>query len=88
MTAQPIAPALRGSWGPDPLRQRLADNTIGHRQTSHRLWRRLADHTPNAFGVSTYDPVDGGREPAVEPAEELVLAKPFEIRLRDRDIAK
>ena len=28
MTAQPIEPAARGMWGPDPVRQRLANHTI------------------------------------------------------------
>lgn len=61
MSAQPIDPAARGPWGPDPVRQRLA--------------------------VHAYDLVDGAYELAAASAEELALAKPFELRLRVRDIA-
>lgn len=194
MTAQPIDPAARGPWGPDPLRQRLANYTIedvlalpgdaprvelrdgviivvpsptfGHQKISHRLWRWLDDHAPSEFEPSAatgvvispdhtlepdvllligesvrygshyalardvtlvvevvspgtrrrdrlekpadyaaagiphywrieqdplhvyaYDLVDGRYELTADSAQELVLAKPFEIRLRVRDIA-
>lgn len=193
MTAQPIDPAARGPWGPDPLRQRLANYTVedvlalpgdaprvelrdgviivvpsptfGHQTVANLLWLWLRQHAPlelapvTAVGiavdhrntlepdvlllrrpvvtsshyfdpeqvglvaevvspgtrrrdrlekpadyaaagiphywrneqdplhVSAYDLVDGGYELAAESAEELVLAKPFDIRLRVRDIA-
>jgi len=194
VTAQPVEPATGGPWGPDPLRQRLANYTVedvlalpddaprvelrdgviivvpsptfGHQKISHRLWRWLEDHSPGEFEpsaatgvvispdhtlepdilllvaesvrygshyalardvalvvevvspgtrrrdrlekpaeyaavgiphywrveqdplrVHAYDLVDGRYELVAESAEELVLAKPFEIRLRVRDIA-
>ncbi|GAB3969036.1 hypothetical protein V1634_20475 [Plantactinospora veratri] len=51
MTAEPVGPASRRPWSPDPVRQRLANHTI----EDVRLL--------------------------------LTLAKPFEARLRVRDIA-
>jgi hypothetical protein len=38
--------------------------------------------------VYAYDLVDGRREPAADSAEELIVEKPFDIRLRARDIAR
>lgn len=193
MTAQPVEPATGGPWGPDPLRQRLANYTIedvlalpddaprvelrdgviivvpsptfGHQTIGNLLWLWLRRHAPldlapvTAVGVAidhrstlepdvlllhrpvvesshyfdpeqvmlvvevvspgtrrrdrlekpaeyaavgiphywrveqdplrvhAYDLVDGRYELVAESAEELVLAKPFEIRLRVRDIA-
>ncbi|MEU4777667.1 hypothetical protein [Micromonospora sp. NPDC023633] len=37
--------------------------------------------------VYAYDPVDGRYEPAADSAEELIVTKPFDIRLRVRDTA-
>nr|MDT0658122.1 Uma2 family endonuclease [Micromonospora sp. DSM 115978] len=37
--------------------------------------------------IHAYDLVGGSYEPVADSAEELVLAKPFELRLRVRDIA-
>ncbi|MEH0984005.1 hypothetical protein [Micromonospora sp. CPCC 205556] len=37
--------------------------------------------------VYAYDLVDGRYEPAADCAEELIVEKPFDIRLRVRDIA-
>lgn len=37
--------------------------------------------------VYAYDLVDGRYEPVVDAAEELIVEKPFDIRLRARDIA-
>jgi hypothetical protein len=36
--------------------------------------------------VYAYDPADGRCEPVADSAEELILEKPFAIRLRIRDI--
>ncbi|MCM0677842.1 hypothetical protein NCC78_24655 [Micromonospora phytophila] len=35
--------------------------------------------------VYAYDPVDGRHEPAADSAEELIVEKPFDIRLCPRD---
>jgi hypothetical protein len=37
--------------------------------------------------VYAYDLVDGRYGPIVDAAEELIVEKPFDIRLRPRDIA-
>jgi Uma2 family endonuclease len=193
VTAQPVEPAARGPWGPDPLRQRLANYTIedvlalpddaprvelrdgviivvpsptfGHQTIASLLWMWLRQHAPldlapvTAVGVAishrntlepdvlllrqpvvsgshyfdpeqvalvvevvspgtrrrdrlekpadyaaagiphywrveqdplhvyAYDLVGDAYELAADATEELVLAKPFEIRLRVRDIA-
>ncbi|MGC4809429.1 Uma2 family endonuclease [Micromonospora sp. DT228] len=192
MTAQPIEPTAQGIWGPDPVRQRLANHTIedvlalpddaprvelrdgvlvvvpsptyDHQNISSLLWMWLRQHAPldlspaTAIGVAishrntlepdvvllrrplvgtshyfdaeqvmlavevvspgtrrrdrlekpadyadagiphywrieqnpvhvyAYDLVDGRYELAADSAEELIVAKPFDIRLRVRDI--
>ncbi|MEU8217450.1 Uma2 family endonuclease [Micromonospora taraxaci] len=192
MTAQPIEPAAQGIWGPDPVRQRLANHTIedvlalpddaprvelrdgvlvvvpsptyDHQNISSLLWMWLRQHAPldlspatavgvvinhrntlepdvvllrrplvgtshyfdaeqvmlavevvspgtrrrdrlekpadyadagiphywrieqNPVHVYAYDLVDGRYELAADSAEELIVAKPFDIRLRLRDV--
>ncbi|WP_327032950.1 Uma2 family endonuclease [Micromonospora ureilytica] len=192
MTAQPIEPAAQGMWGPDPVRQRLANHTIedvlalpgdaprvelrdgvlvvvpspsyDHQNIGSLLWMWLRQHAPldlspatavgvalnhrntlepdvvllrrplvgtshyfdaeqvmlavevvspgtrrrdrlekpadyadagiphywrieqNPVHVYAYDLVDGRYELAADSAEELIVAKPFDIRLRMRDI--
>ncbi|MEV4758101.1 Uma2 family endonuclease [Micromonospora sp. NPDC049559] len=194
MTAQPLGPAGRPLWSPDPVRQRLGNYTVedvlalpddaprvelrdgvmivvpsptfGHQDISALLWMWLRQHAPLDLvpsvatgvlidGVQTFEPdvlllqretlnpqshyalpdhvvlvvevvspstrrrdrlekpagyaaagiryfwrieqdpvriyayelVDGGYQLVAEAAEELVLEKPFEIRLPVRDIA-
>lgn len=38
--------------------------------------------------MHAYDLVDGRHGPAADAAEELIVTKPFDIRLRSRDIAR
>ncbi|GIJ32360.1 hypothetical protein [Micromonospora sediminimaris] len=73
MTAQPIDPDVSGMWGPDPLRQRLANYTI--------------EDVLNPVHVNAYDLVDGRYELVADSAEELIVTKPFDVRLPVRDIA-
>ncbi|MEH1166633.1 hypothetical protein V6V47_14735 [Micromonospora sp. CPCC 205539] len=40
----------------------------------------------NPLDVYAYDLVDGRYELAADSAEELIVAKPFDIRLRLRDV--
>lgn len=192
MTAQPIEPAADGMWGPDPVRQRLANYTIedvltlpddaprvelrdgvlvvvpsptfDHQNIANRLWMWLHRNAPadlepvtavgvvlnhrdtlepdvlllrgpvvggshyfdaeqvvlavevvspgtrrrdrlekpadyaaagvphywrieqNPVHVYAYDLVDGRYELVADAAEELIVEKPFDIRLRVRDV--
>lgn len=66
--------------------------SFGHQKISHRLWRWFEDHAPREFEPSGATGVVVGLvgdryELVADSAEELVLAKPFEVRLRVRDIA-
>ncbi|MFF0150294.1 Uma2 family endonuclease [Micromonospora sp. NPDC005203] len=92
MTAQPIEPAAHGMWTPDPVRQ------VGSPGTRRRdRLEKPADYAdagiPHCWRVEqdpvhvyAYDLVDGRDELAADSAEELIVAKPFDIRLRVRDI--
>ena len=43
---------------------------------------------PRAPHVYAYDPVDGRHEPVADSAEELIVTKLFDIRLRPQDVPR
>ncbi|WP_307868519.1 Uma2 family endonuclease [Micromonospora sp. C95] len=77
MTAQPTDSDVSGMWG-DRLEKPAdyADAGIPH------YWRI----EQNPVHVYAYDLVDGRYELAADSAEELIVTKPFDVRLPVRDI--
>lgn len=103
VTAQPVDPASRRPWSPDPVRQRLANHTIedilalpddaprvelrdgviivvpsptfGHQKISHRLWRWFEDHAPREFEPSAATGVLLGLNQTLEPDVLLLRAE-------------
>lgn len=102
MTAQPIGPA-EGMWGPDPIRQRLADYTIedvltlpddaprvelrdgvlvvvpsptfGHQNIGNLLWMWLYRHAPGDLATATAVGVAVNHRNTLEP-DVLLLRRP------------